>query len=207
MDTSAGIGDLLLAVVIGYFAGSIPFGVLLTRIAGLGDIRSVGSGNIGATNVLRAGGKRLAALTFLCDCAKGAIPVLIAAALLSHPSALVAGVGAVLGHNFPLWLRFRGGKGVSTTLGVLTGLAWPVGLLTAAIWVAAAALFRYSSLAALIALATAPLLMLALADASRAIAAGLLAVVAFARHHQNIRRLIEGSEPKIGRSASDVGMS
>jgi glycerol-3-phosphate acyltransferase PlsY len=200
----AGAGEVLLAALAGYLAGSIPFGLLLTRIAGVGDLRRVGSGNIGATNVLRAGGKGLAALTFLCDCAKGALPVLLATVLWPAPASLVAGIGAVVGHDFPLWLGLRGGKGVSTTLGVLTALAWPVGLLTGAIWIAAAVLFRYSSLAALIALAAAPLLMLTVADRPRALTAGLLTVLAFVRHHQNIRRLLNGNEPKIGASAADA---
>lgn len=188
----------MVAAAIGYFAGAIPFGLLLTRIAGLGDIRSIGSGNIGATNVLRTGNKGLAVLTFALDCAKGLVPT-VALGTLAPQLAVIAGVGAVIGHNFPIWLSFRGGKGVATTLGVLTGLAWPVGLLTAATWLLAAFAFRYSSLAALISLAAAPLLMLAMADVRRAGAAALLTILAFVRHHANIRRLLSGQEPKIGR--------
>lgn len=190
----------MVAAAIGYFAGAIPFGLLLTQMAGLGDIRSIGSGNIGATNVLRTGKKWLAALTFALDCAKGAVPTL-ALAVLSPQLAMIAGVASVVGHNFPLWLGFRGGKGVATTLGVLTGLSWPVGLATAGAWLAAAFAFRYSSLAALIALAVAPLMMLAMADQRRAGAAALLTVLAFARHHANIRRLLRGEEPRIGQGS------
>lgn len=193
----------LLAMAIGYLAGAIPFGLLLTRIAGLGDIRGIGSGNIGATNVLRTGNKALAGLTFVLDCGKGAVPT-AALAALSPQLGIIAGIAAVIGHNFPVWLGFRGGKGVATTLGVLAGLAWPVGLLTGAVWLAAAFAFRYSSLAALISLAIAPLLMLALADSVRAGAAAILTVLVFVRHHANIRRLLSGQEPKIGQSrASD----
>lgn len=198
-------GSELIAAAIGYFAGALPFGLLLTRMAGLGDIRRIGSGNIGATNVLRTGNKGLALLTFALDCGKGAVPTLALGA--SSPElAVIAGVAAVVGHNFPIWLGFRGGKGVATTLGVLTGLAWPVGLLTAAAWLASAFAFRYSSLAALISLAVAPALMLGLADGRRAGAAAVLTILAVVRHRANIRRLLEGQEPKIGqRSTEDSG--
>jgi len=195
-------GSELIAAAIGYFAGALPFGLLLTRMAGLGDIRRIGSGNIGATNVLRTGNKGLALLTFALDCGKGAVPTLALGA--SSPElAVIAGVAAVVGHNFPIWLGFRGGKGVATTLGVLTGLAWPVGLLTAAAWLASAFAFRYSSLAALISLAVAPALMLVLADGRRAGAAAVLTVLAVVRHHANIRRLLDGQEPKIGQHSSE----
>ena len=181
----------------GYLLGSIPFGLILSRLAGHGDIRRIGSGNIGATNVLRTGDKRLALATLLLDGGKGAAAVLLAARW-GEQAALIAGGAVVLGHNFPVWLSFRGGKGVATTLGVLLALAWPVGLLAIAVWLASALAFRYSSLAALMALAVAPLLMLWLADARRAVLAALLALLGFARHRANIRRLSRGEEAKIG---------
>ena len=188
----------LLAMAGGYLLGAIPFGLILTRLAGHGDIRGIGSGNIGATNVLRTGDKRLAAATLLLDGGKGAVAALLAARWGGEAASLLAALAAVLGHNFPVWLGFRGGKGVATTLGALLAVAWPVGLAALALWLAAAAVFRISSLAALIALAASPLLMLALADAPRALLAALLAALAIARHHTNIRRLLAGTEPKIG---------
>jgi glycerol-3-phosphate acyltransferase PlsY len=190
----------VVAAFAGYLAGSIPFGLLLTRLAGLGDIRRVGSGNIGATNVLRTGNKGLAAATLLLDALKGALPVLL---FIGEPGAsawppLVAGLAAVIGHNFPVWLGFRGGKGVATTLGVLTALAWPVGLAAGAVWLVAARLFRYSSLAALLSLTSAPFWMLWLADRRPAVLAAVLAVIAVISHLDNIRRLAAGEESKIG---------
>jgi glycerol-3-phosphate acyltransferase PlsY len=188
----------LLAAAGGYLLGSIPFGLLLGKLAGYGDIRRVGSGNIGATNVLRTGNKALALATLLLDGGKGAA----AAALAAHwgeGAALIAATTAVLGHDFPVWLRFRGGKGMATTLGVLLAMAWPAGLLACAVWLVTAAAFRFSSLAALAALASAPLLMLWLADTPRAIVAALLALLGFARHHANIGRLLRGEEPRIAR--------
>lgn len=186
-----------LAALAGYLAGSVPFGLILTRIAGLGDIRRIGSGNIGATNVLRTGHKGLAALTLLLDAVKGAAVTLLMARW-GEPFALIAAVFAVIGHDFPVWLKFQGGKGVATTLGVLAALAWPVGLLACLIWLAVAFLFRYSSLAALVALAASPALMLWFAGPNAAIVAALLAVLGILRHHANIRRLWRGEEPRIG---------
>lgn len=197
MGPSDAIVVPLLAVAAGYLCGSVPFGLLLTRAAGLGDIRSIGSGNIGATNVLRTGNKALAAATLLLDAAKGALPALLAARY-GTAAGLAAGMAAVAGHNFPLWLGFRGGKGVATTLGVLTAWAWPVGLLTAAVWLVVSLMFRYSSLAALVALALAPLWMALLTDGPATPAAAALALLAFVRHHENIRRLLAGRESRIG---------
>ena len=194
----AGIGLLhQIAAVVGYLAGAIPFGLVLTRLTGKGDIRAIGSGNIGATNVLRTGSKGLAVLTLLLDGGKGAAAVLVMARW-GTDAALIAGLFAVIGHNFSVWLRFQGGKGVATTLGVLLALAWPVGLAACATWLVVALVFRYSSLAALVALAAAPFLAVWLADDSVAVVAALLTVLSFIRHHANIRRLLRGEEPKIG---------
>jgi glycerol-3-phosphate acyltransferase PlsY len=189
---------LYAAALAGYLLGSIPFGLVLTRLAGLGDLRAIGSGNIGATNVLRAGSKPLAALTLALDGGKGAAAVLIAATL-GPDMAFVAGLGALVGHVFPVWLKFRGGKGVATFLGVMLAIAWPVGLLSCLTWLAVAALFRYSSLAALAAVAATPAYAYLLADWQRMELAAICAVLIFLRHHANIRRLIRGEEPKIGR--------
>jgi len=186
-----------IAAVVGYLAGAIPFGLVLTRLTGKGDIRAIGSGNIGATNVLRTGSKGLAALTLLLDGGKGAAAVLVMTRWGTDP-ALIAGLFAVIGHNFPVWLRFQGGKGVATSLGVLIALAWPVGLAACATWLAVVAIFRYSSLAALVALAAAPFLSVWSADDRIAVVAALLTVLAFVRHHANIRRLLRGEEPRIG---------
>jgi acyl phosphate:glycerol-3-phosphate acyltransferase len=191
----------VLAGLVGYLFGSIPFGLLLSRLAGLGDIRKIGSGNIGTTNVLRTGSKGLAALTLVCDAGKGSAAVLIMGQW-GQDLALLAGFFAVIGHNFPLWLKFRGGKGVATTLGVLLALAWPAGLIACAVWLAVAVAFRYSSLAALAALAVAPVAMYALAGARQAVLAALLAVLGAARHHANIGRLIRGEEARIEKGRS-----
>jgi acyl phosphate:glycerol-3-phosphate acyltransferase len=187
---------VIAAAVIGYLLGSIPFGFVLTRAAGLGDIRRIGSGSIGATNVLRTGNKALAAVTLFLDLAKGFAAVLIGALWGPEPELAAAGV-VVAGHMFPVWLGFRGGKGVATALGVLLALAWPVAALAAAIWLATAALFRYSSLAALVGAVAAAAFAALRVDPARA---GLIAAVAFLvilRHHENIRRLIAGTESRI----------
>jgi acyl phosphate:glycerol-3-phosphate acyltransferase len=187
----------LLAAALGYALGSVPFGFLLTHLSGRGDIRAVGSGNTGATNVLRTGSRGLAALTLLCDVGKGALAVLIAHAWLDEPYGMIAGVAAVLGHDFPVWLRFRGGKGVATTLGVVLALAWPVGLFAVAAWLVTAVAFRYSSLAALVALSLVPPVMAWHEGFRPAVATCGLAVLTIILHRENIRRLASGDEPKI----------
>jgi glycerol-3-phosphate acyltransferase PlsY len=195
----------------GYALGSIPFGLLLTRFAGLGDIRSIGSGNIGATNVLRTGRKGLAALTLLLDGAKGTAAVLLASQLAGPDAALMAGHGAVLGHLFPAWLGFRGGKGVATGLGVLLGLDWRIGLCACLVWLAMAAIFRRSSLSSLTAFAAAPILALylpllwapggeAIGDRQLAVFAAIIAALIWFKHHENIKRLLSGTEPRIGKN-------
>jgi glycerol-3-phosphate acyltransferase PlsY len=198
------ISDDLMTVLVcllGYVLGSIPFGLLLTRVAGAGDLRGIGSGNIGATNVLRTGRKGLAAATVLLDAAKGAAAVLIARALLDdQDTALFAGLAAVLGHLFPVWLGFKGGKGVATGLGVLIAAAWPVGLVACAAWLLVAATARLSSLASLAAFTSAPVTALILQEYSVVKLAFTIAVLVFVRHQANIRRLLSGTEPRIGRS-------
>ena len=190
------------AAVGGYLFGSVPFGLILTRIAGLGDIRDIGSGNIGAANVLRTGNKWLAALTLLFDAGKGAGAVLIAGGF-GPDMAVLAGAGAVVGHLFPVWLRFRGGKGAATALGVLAAIAWKVALLAGLTWLAIALIFRYASLASMVSAAAAPFTAAWLADPQRTELAGFMAILVILRHHANIRRLIKGEEPKIGRSAAE----
>ena len=192
---------ILLGTLLGYMLGSIPFGLLLTRVAGLGDIRAIGSGSIGATNVLRTGRKGLAGATLLLDGLKGAAAVLIALWLAGHDAALWAGFGAILGHLFPVWLGFHGGKGVATGYGVLIAVAWPVGLGAGAIWLVVAKLARISSLAGLVSFAAAPVLAALLADSGVVKLALAIAVLVFARHHANIRRLLAGTEPRIGTKA------
>ncbi len=189
-----------LAALLGYLLGSIPFGLVLTKAAGLGDIRAIGSGNIGATNVLRTGRKGLALATLLLDGGKGAVAVLLAKLLIDAESVyLIAGVAAVLGHNFPVWLKFKGGKGVATTLGTMLAAAPLVGVAACLTWAVVAALFRYSSLAALIALALAPLYAeLLVQDHWVALAFLALAILGWIRHRANLARLKRGEEPKIG---------
>ncbi|MDQ2861600.1 MAG: glycerol-3-phosphate 1-O-acyltransferase PlsY [Pseudomonadota bacterium] len=192
---------LIASAVGGYLLGSIPFGVIATRLGGAGDIRAVGSGNIGATNVLRTGRRDLAAITLIGDAGKGAAAVLLAGWLVSPMAAAVAGGGAFLGHLFPVWLRFRGGKGLATFFGIVFAIAWPVGIAAALTWLAMAAVFRISSLAALAAAALSPLYLLFLFHWSSEPRLWLIvgmAVAIFIRHHENIRRLLAGSEPRIG---------
>jgi glycerol-3-phosphate acyltransferase PlsY len=192
------LSEWLAGFVIGYLLGSIPFGLLLTRAAGLGDIRTIGSGNIGATNVLRTGNRGLAAATLLLDGGKGAAAVLLMRYTTGEPAALLAGLGALLGHMFPVWLGFRGGKGVATGLGILLAVAWPVGLLACASWLAVAAWLRISSAAALVAFALAPVYAALLADRDVVLLALVAALLIYARHAANLRRLAEGTEPRIG---------
>lgn len=189
---------LLLALAFGYLLGSIPFGLLLTRAAGTRDLRSIGSGNIGATNVLRTGRKDLAAATLLLDALKGTVPVLAAAALAGPAAAMAAGLGAFLGHIFPVWLRFRGGKGVATFIGVTLGLAWPGVAAFAVVWLAAAYVTRYSSLAALMASVATVAMVAATGDDKVAMLLAVLAILLWVKHHANIRRLLDGTEGKIG---------
>lgn len=186
------------AFVIGYLLGSIPFGLILTRLAGTPDLRSIGSGNIGATNVLRTGRKGLAAATLLLDMLKGTVAVLIAGALSGPNAAMLAALGAFLGHLFPVLLRFRGGKGVAVYIGVLLGLFWPAALLFCAIWLATAVAFRYSSLSALVASLVTPLFLWWLGDLALATLSAGLTVLLFYKHRENIKRLLAGAEGKIG---------
>ncbi len=200
-DIGIGFGGPLpvaAALILGYLLGSIPFGLVLTRMAGLGDIRKIGSGNIGATNVLRTGNKGLALATLLLDGGKGGVAVLIAQ-YVDPGLGIFAGAGAMLGHLFPVWLKFKGGKGVATSLGTLLAVNWMVGLAACLTWLLVAVLFRYSSLSALLALALSPIFALAFGDPRQAVFAGFLAVLVWIRHHQNIRRLLKGEEPKIGK--------
>jgi glycerol-3-phosphate acyltransferase PlsY len=189
------------ALAFGYLLGSIPFGLILTRLAGTDDIRAIGSGNIGATNVLRTGRKGLAAATLLCDMLKGTVAVLVTYHFFGPDLAVLAGIGAFLGHLFPVWLKFKGGKGVATYIGVLLALAWPVALAFAAIWILVAALTRYSSLAALVASAATPVILWLNKDLQEAQVFLLLTVLIFFMHRANIMRLINGTEGKIGQKA------
>jgi acyl phosphate:glycerol-3-phosphate acyltransferase len=190
------------ALAFGYLLGSIPFGLILTRLAGTADIRGIGSGNIGATNVLRTGRKGLAAATLLLDILKGTAAVLIMEWLWGRDHAVIAGLGAFLGHLFPVWLKFRGGKGVATYLGILIGLAWPVALAFAAVWLAVAALTRYASLASLIASAATPVVLWLNDDRLEAQLFIVLTIFVGIIHRENIARLVSGTENKIGRPAA-----
>jgi acyl phosphate:glycerol-3-phosphate acyltransferase len=188
-----------IALVLGYLLGSIPFGLIATRFAGTGDIRAIGSGNIGATNVLRTGRKGLAAATLLGDMLKGTIAVLIAAWLWGRDASFAAALGAVLGHVFPVWLNFKGGKGVATYIGVLLGVAWPAVVAFAAVWALVAAALRYSSLAGLVASALTPaFLLLWTGDIPVALLFLALTILLWVMHRANIARLINGTETKIG---------
>jgi glycerol-3-phosphate acyltransferase PlsY len=212
--------DLIIVFVIGYLIGSIPFGLLLTKMAGLGDIRQIGSGNIGATNVLRTGNKPLALLTLLLDIGKGAFAVWLAQLVMTFDAGLYAAVGAFLGHLFPVWLKFKGGKGVATTIGILCAVLPKLGLIVILLWLATALIFRMSSLAALVAIGLSPLVAWFLtkdysdselsADGSMTwflnqhmhavpYICAFMAVFVFIKHKQNILRLLKGEEPRIGK--------
>lgn len=192
---------ILAALVLGYFFGSIPFGLLLTKLTGHGDIRSIGSGNIGATNVLRTGNKKLAAATLILDILKGTAAVLIVS-YFNKDLALIAGFSVFIGHIYPVWLGFKGGKGVATYLGILIGLAWPVALIFIAVWIVVALLTRFSSLSALIATIVAPLSLYMQGEGKTALLFALLTLIIFYTHRTNIQRLINGTESKIGEKNS-----
>ena len=190
--------EAALALAVGYLLGSIPFGLVLMRLAGAGDLRSVGSGNIGATNVLRSGHKGLAATTLVLDALKATLAVVAASSVFGTWAGLAAAAGAVLGHMYPVWARFRGGKGVASFLGGLIGLAWPVAVTFAIVWLAVAALTRYSSAAALTATVASPLAAVAIGREDIALIFALLAALVWLKHGPNIGRLLNGSEPRIG---------
>jgi len=188
--------SVILPLILGYLFGSIPFGLVITKAAGLGDIRAIGSGNIGATNVLRTGRKDLALATLVLDGGKGAIAVIVAMAMGWRPE--VAGAAAFLGHCFPVWLSFKGGKGVATFMGTLFALHFPAGLFAGATWLAVAFVLKYSSLSALVAAAASPFVLFAMGKPAYAVAALVMTVLIFVRHKSNIARLLAGEEPKIG---------
>lgn len=194
----SGLLALILTGALGYLLGSIPFGIVITRAFGLGDLRQIGSGNIGATNVLRTGNKPAALATLLLDSGKGAIAVLIARFTVGEDAAQLAALTSFLGHLFPVWLGFKGGKGVATFLGTLLALAWPVGIACCLTWLATAAVSRISSLSALVAAASAVLWMVVLGQGQMALLGGLLTLAIFYRHSANIQRIVAGTEPKIG---------
>ena len=200
-DLVSSVPTLVLWAVLGYLLGSVPFGVLITRRLGLGDLRAIGSGNIGATNVLRTGNRGAALATLLLDGGKGALAVLLARWLAAGDAGQVAGLAAFLGHCFPVWLGFRGGKGVATALGLLLAVAWPVGLAACATWALVAAAFRYSSLAALMAMGLAPVMAVLLGRGEAVLLGLVLAILVYLRHAANIGRLRAGTEPRIGRAA------
>lgn len=188
----------LAALAGGYLLGSIPFGLIITRFAGLGDIRDIGSGNIGTTNVLRTGRKSLAAATLVCDMLKGTIAVIAAYELAGIDLAVTAGFGAFIGHLFPIWLKFKGGKGVATYLGILLGLAWPAALVFAVVWIAIAAATRYSSLSALVASLASPLFLASQGYWQLAELIAALTLILWIKHYANIARLVSGTESRIG---------
>jgi glycerol-3-phosphate acyltransferase PlsY len=189
---------LILTAVLAYLLGSVPFGIVVTRAMGLGDLRQIGSGNIGATNVLRTGNKGAALATLLLDAAKGGIAVVFARALLAEDAAQLAGLAAFLGHLFPVWLRFKGGKGVATFLGIMIALAWPVGLALCGTWLVGALLSRTSSIAALFAAGTSALWLIVFSEGQPLILTLVFTVLVYLRHAENLKRIKAGTEPKIG---------
>ncbi|MEM8630417.1 MAG: glycerol-3-phosphate 1-O-acyltransferase PlsY [Pseudomonadota bacterium] len=191
---------LFSAAVGGYLLGSVPFGIVMARLFGLGDLRQIGSGNIGATNVLRTGNKPAAALTLILDAAKGGVAVLIARALFADDAAQIAGFCAFLGHLYPVWLGFKGGKGVATFLGTLAALSLPLGVIACALWLLTAAVMRFSSLSALVAAAGTPVVALLIGRVDLVLVTVLMAALVYYRHGENIARLRTGTEPKIGAS-------
>ncbi|AZL59935.1 glycerol-3-phosphate 1-O-acyltransferase [Tabrizicola piscis] len=193
---------LILTAVLAYLLGSIPFGIVITRALGLGDLRRIGSGNIGATNVLRTGNKGAALATLVLDAAKGGIAVLVARALLAEDAAQVAGLAAFLGHLFPVWLGFKGGKGVATFLGTLIALAWPVGLAACATWAVVAAITRTSSVAALMSAASVSGWLFFFGEGRMLFLVVILTILVYIRHAANLRRIKAGTEPKIGRKGT-----
>jgi acyl phosphate:glycerol-3-phosphate acyltransferase len=193
--------NFLLATLIGYISGSIPYGLLLSKMAGLGDVRSIGSGNIGATNVLRTGNKSIAALTLLCDALKGTLPVLFANHLWGTNAALFAGFAAMAGHIFPIWLRFKGGKGVATLIGVVFGLHWQLGLAFLVVWLLTALAFKFSSLAALTASLLLPLFAASFGRSDLILPLGCLMLIVWITHRANIQRLLNKTESKINLSS------
>jgi glycerol-3-phosphate acyltransferase PlsY len=202
-----GVFLVLLGLIVGYLLGSIPFGVILTRLAGTGDIRSLGSGNIGATNVLRTGRRGLAAATLLGDMLKGAVAVLVMKNVGGTDPALAAGFAAVLGHVFPVWLNFKGGKGVATYIGVLIAVSWPVALSFGIVWIVVAGLFRYSSLAGLIATLVTPALLWVFVRGNADWVFAILTVLIWVMHRSNISRLLAGTETKIGSKPATASSS
>jgi glycerol-3-phosphate acyltransferase PlsY len=195
---------MILTAVLAYLLGSIPFGIVITRALGLGDLRQIGSGNIGATNVLRTGHKGAALATLVLDAAKGGIAVLIARAALAEDAAQLAGLAAFIGHLFPVWLRFKGGKGVATFLGTLIALAWPVGLAACGTWVVAALLTRTSSVAALTAAASSSFWLYVFQEGRMLFLVVFLTILVYLRHAENLRRIKAGTEPRIGKKHGDA---
>ena len=189
---------LIVTAILAYLLGSVPFGIVITRAMGLGDLRKIGSGNIGATNVLRTGNKGAAFATLVLDAAKGGIAVLIARALIGEDAAQLAGLAAFLGHLFPVWLGFRGGKGVATFLGIFLALSWQVGLAVCATWLVAAVITRTSSIAALTAAATSSLWLFWFGEGRLLVLAFILTLLVYVRHAENLQRIKAGTEPKIG---------
>ena len=199
-DFTSPADQLIVVALLSYLLGAIPFGLLITRAMGLGDLRQIGSGNIGATNVLRTGNKRAAAATLVLDAAKGAVAVLAARFAVGEDAAQLAALCSFLGHLFPVWLRFKGGKGVATFLGTLLALDWRVGLAACATWAVAAALTRISSLAALTAAALSTLWLMVFHQGQMILLVGILTLLVYARHWANLARIKAGTEPKIGRT-------